>query len=277
MREESGSDWSDCSREQGQYAIHQHHHHHHTWNDRGSRAEPRHAHGSPEHEKAAGRQRARKSEESGIARIFRTLRRDEGRGRKAGRQKVPENCRRRGSLDRSPGWGRERSPDRRRAKSVDRRPEKARRGGSFLSEVLTSRRSRQEDSPLKDASLLPPFHRDPGFHREANQEEEEDTPPPNKGQLFHRAFKKKGHLLRDGSPERGDRENRFTRDRSPERFYKSQVGPQQASPHRNNADEVTAPRLTEYYSTLKSSSGRCPNKQPQPKKRPYESHKDLSV
>ncbi|XP_064155421.1 membrane-associated guanylate kinase, WW and PDZ domain-containing protein 1-like isoform X2 [Anguilla rostrata] len=279
MREESGSDWSDCSREHGQHATHQHHHHHHhhTWNNRGSRAEPQRAHASPDHGKAAGRQRAKKSEESGIARIFRTLRRDDGRGRKAGRQKNPENCRRRGSLDRSPGRGRERSPDRRRAKSVDRRPEKARRGGSFLAEVLAPRRSCQEDSPLKEASLLPPFHRDPRFHRDADPEEEEDALPLNRGKLFHRAFKKKGNLLRDGSPERGDRENKFARDRSPERYYKAEAGPQQASPHRSYADEVTAPRLMEYYGTLKSSSGRCPNKQPQPKKRPYESHKDLSV
>uniref|UniRef100_A0A8C9SJL7 Membrane-associated guanylate kinase, WW and PDZ domain-containing protein 1 n=1 Tax=Scleropages formosus TaxID=113540 RepID=A0A8C9SJL7_SCLFO len=121
-------------------------HHHHTWNNHGKYSSPSvPRHHSPD-SKMTHRQHARKSDENGISKLFKTLRSDEKPGKKKaatvsewdsdsrhgstldGRQ---ERAGRRGSLDRSPARGRESSPGRRRAKSVDRRTEKAQRERSY--------------------------------------------------------------------------------------------------------------------------------------------------
>ncbi|KAJ8379099.1 hypothetical protein AAFF_G00231040 [Aldrovandia affinis] len=284
MREKAES---DCV-EHGRHSNH----HHHTWNNHGSQTTPKHS--SPENKKANWR-RAKKWEESSISKIFRTLRRDEGRGSKTvserdthsrheGQNLPDDHCHsaqgRRGSLDRLHGRRPDHSPDRRRAKSMDRRPEKALRDRSFLMEALNPERVYQEESPLKEAPFLQHVCRDQSFQRETNQAEhvnKEDTLRLPRGRLLNKALKN-GNLLRNRSPERSDRQEKFMRDRSPERYYKSETVAQEASPDRSYMDELTAPRLKEYYNTLKSNSARSSNQLPEPKRRPYtESHKDLSI
>uniref|UniRef100_A0A8C9SVU0 Membrane-associated guanylate kinase, WW and PDZ domain-containing protein 1 n=1 Tax=Scleropages formosus TaxID=113540 RepID=A0A8C9SVU0_SCLFO len=143
-------------------------HHHHTWNNHGKYSSPSvPRHHSPD-SKMTHRQHARKSDENGISKLFKTLRSDEKPGKKKaatvsewdsdsrhgstldGRQ---ERAGRRGSLDRSPARGRESSPGRRRAKSVDRRTEKAQRERSYWEGQL-QREAPQPAQPFEDESPL---------------------------------------------------------------------------------------------------------------------------
>uniref|UniRef100_A0A8C8IDQ6 Membrane-associated guanylate kinase, WW and PDZ domain-containing protein 1 n=1 Tax=Oncorhynchus tshawytscha TaxID=74940 RepID=A0A8C8IDQ6_ONCTS len=243
---------------------------------------------------------------------------------------------RRGSLDRSPTRKRNTSPDRRRAKSMDRRAERAHRDctpereyddGGFLSHAATPER------PLYDRRLL----REPqtpgraymeattperpnngasslSLSRDRTTDMKASTPErPNngasslsrsRGRTLDRGSLKNGNLLRDSSAE--TRDESYGINGTPERRYRSE---RDSSPNSSSSREelnyaaAPAPRLKDYYSTLKNNSsahhnagynnaglsnkagqhhnnavGRAPNQFPEPKRRFYkESPKDLSI
>ncbi|XP_036803357.1 membrane-associated guanylate kinase, WW and PDZ domain-containing protein 1 isoform X3 [Oncorhynchus mykiss] len=243
---------------------------------------------------------------------------------------------RRGSLDRSPTRKRNTSPDRRRAKSMDRRAERAHRDctpereyddGGFLSHAATPER------PLYDRRLL----REPqtpgraymesttperpnngasslSLSRDRTTDMKATTPErPNngasslsrsRGRTPDRGSLKNGNLLRDSSAE--TRDESYGINGTPERRYRSE---RDSSPNSSSSREelnyaaAPAPRLKDYYSTLKNNSsahhnagynnaglsnktgqhhnntvGRAPNQFPEPKRRFYkESPKDLSI
>uniref|UniRef100_A0A673Y980 Membrane associated guanylate kinase, WW and PDZ domain containing 1 n=1 Tax=Salmo trutta TaxID=8032 RepID=A0A673Y980_SALTR len=243
---------------------------------------------------------------------------------------------RRGSLDRSPTRKRNTSPDRRRAKSMDRRAERAHRDctpereyddGGFLSHAATPER------PLFDRRLLREPQTPGRAYMEATTPERPNngasslsrsrgrmtdmkatTPErPNngasslslsRGRTPDRGSLKNGNLLRDSSAE--TRDESYGINGTPERLYRSE---RDSSPNSSSSREelnyaaVPAPRLKDYYSTLKNNSsahhntgynnaglsnkagqhhnnavGRAPNQFPEPKRRFYkESPKDLSI
>lgn len=243
---------------------------------------------------------------------------------------------RRGSLDRSPTRKHNASPDRRRAKSMDRRAERAHRDctpereyddGGFLSHAATPER------PLFDRRLLREPQTPGRAYMEATTPERPNngasslsrsrgrttdmkatTPErPNngasslslsRGRTPDRGSLKNGNLLRDSSAE--TRDESYGINGTPERLYRSE---RDSSPNSSSSREelnyaaAPAPRLKNYYSTLKNNSsahhntgynnaglsnkagqhhnnavGRAPNQFPEPKRRFYkESPKDLSI
>ncbi|KAG1949118.1 membrane-associated guanylate kinase, WW and PDZ domain-containing protein [Pimephales promelas] len=154
--------------------------------------------------------RVKKSEsESGIAKLFKTLRKEGGFGRKSSNQDLQRQGRkpsidresitgsqmRSGSLDRSSGRKRNSSPDRRRAKSVDRRitrsykdqsPERSYQASSqdLLSQISTperhSRSQRDPQTPRRDPSIE---SRDPnaGPHPGATRQSRDPNAGPHPG------------------------------------------------------------------------------------------------
>ncbi|XP_062397307.1 membrane-associated guanylate kinase, WW and PDZ domain-containing protein 1-like isoform X6 [Sardina pilchardus] len=148
--------------QQQQHLLSSQHHpqqHHITWNNQQPPSPP-----PADDPKKSNRRKVKKSEsESGIAKLFKTLRKEGGFGRKSserdgggsggtatlGRRggRSPERKSgggaqaRRGSLDRSPTRHRNASPDRRRAKSMDRRAEYRDRTPERASTAASSRQS----------------------------------------------------------------------------------------------------------------------------------------
>uniref|UniRef100_A0A8C7D8Y2 Membrane associated guanylate kinase, WW and PDZ domain containing 1 n=1 Tax=Oncorhynchus kisutch TaxID=8019 RepID=A0A8C7D8Y2_ONCKI len=265
---------------------HFNHHHHHTWNNNHTNSRqhsPDNSTSGGNNKKSLGRKFKKSDSESGISKLLKTLRKDSSGKKAAAAAAEKERERsassstldqrygrsRRGSLDRSPTRKRNTSPDRRRAKSMDRRAERAHRDctpereyddGGFLSHAATPER------PLYDRRLL----REPQTPGRAYMEA--TTPErPNNGAS---SLLKNGNLLRDSSAE--TRDESYGINGTPERRYRSE---RDSSPNSSSSREelnyaaAPAPRLKDYYSTLKNNSSF-----PEPKRRFYkESPKDLSI
>ncbi|XP_017539670.2 membrane-associated guanylate kinase, WW and PDZ domain-containing protein 1-like isoform X2 [Pygocentrus nattereri] len=278
-----------------------HLHHHHTWNN-SNHSGPR-AHSpspSPENDKKNSRRKVKKSEsESGIAKLFKTLRKEGGFGKKSsdrdlrgrGYERSPERGSqsrpqtRRGSLDRSPSRKRNSSPDRRRAKSVDRRTDRWQRDYSPDSRASSQVLLQQAATP--DRHLRPQREaHTPG--RNYLREEGYLTSTPERSNnaqavLLARSHTperglKNGNVLRDVSPSsRGDSISNGT----PERRYRRESDSSSSSSY---LEEAATPRLKDYYNALKANgangtnAGRAPTQHPQSKRRLYkENHTDLSI
>ncbi|XP_031422069.1 membrane-associated guanylate kinase, WW and PDZ domain-containing protein 1-like isoform X5 [Clupea harengus] len=290
--------------QQQQHPSSQHHPQHHlTWNNQ----QPP----SPDDPKKSNRRKVKKSEsESGIAKLFKTLRKEGGFGRKSaerdpqggsgtlGRRggRSPERKgaqARRGSLDRSPTRRRNPSPDRRRAKSMDRRAEYRDR----TPERAASRQSTHTLLRLAHTPERPLFFQSPGRepHTPGRSSLLRDASTPeraNNGQAMAAATMgrgrtperglKNGNVLRDG-----ERDDVWGLNGTPQRRYRCESTSDSSSC--SYRDEPLAARLKDYYSTntLKScgSNGypatRGPGGQPQlpePKRRLYkDNHTDLSI
>lgn len=268
----------DLGREE--YRDHTHHPKHpqnHTWsnnraNNRGGRSPLHSPSRSPENEKKNSGRKVKKSEsESGIAKLFKTLRKEGGFGKKTtdrdarGRHRSPERRKgpntRRGSLDRSPTRKNGSSPDRRRAKSMDRRAE----------------RSQRDYSP-EQVSLAPNhvYNRQigtPERHFQPQQKWQPQTPS--------RSYQEDGYLT--STPERpnnglknglssSEREERFWSNGTPQRRYRRESD---SSSNSSFLEEAAAPRLKDYYNAMKANSTISI---PQSKRRLYkENQADLSI
>uniref|UniRef100_A0A8B9LGR6 Membrane-associated guanylate kinase, WW and PDZ domain-containing protein 1-like n=1 Tax=Astyanax mexicanus TaxID=7994 RepID=A0A8B9LGR6_ASTMX len=253
-------------------------HHHHTWNNNNHPA-PRALSPSPspdENDKKNSRRKVKKSEsESGIAKLFKTLRKESGFGKKSsdrdlrgrGHERSPERTAhgrshaRRGSLDRSPTRKRNSSPDRRRAKSMDRRAERWQRDYSPDSRASSQVLLRQAATPERHYAP----QREPHTPSRGSYLREEgyltSTPErSNNGQVL------RGESWSNGTPER-----RYRRESD-------------SSSNGSYLEEAATPRLKDYYNALKANgangtnAGRAPTQHPQSKRRLYkDNHTDLSI
>ncbi|XP_076859179.1 membrane-associated guanylate kinase, WW and PDZ domain-containing protein 1-like isoform X4 [Brachyhypopomus gauderio] len=279
---------------------------HHTWNN--DRAGPRVPSPSPENDKKNSRRKVKKSEsESGIARLFKTLRKEGGFGRKpSDRELREEGCERslerrarpgpqarRGSLDRSPTRRGGSSPDRRRAKSMDRRAERTHRDYS------PDQSSRSPSQVLLRPAATPerPFQpqREPQTPGRSCQEEAYLTSTPerpnnsqsaasslSRGRTTPMRGPKNANVPRDLSPsDRGEREQWHLSNGTPDRRYRRESD---SSSNGSCLDEAAGPRLKDYYNVLKAggvngiNADRAPAQHPQSKRRLYkENHTDLSI
>ncbi|XP_027023311.1 membrane-associated guanylate kinase, WW and PDZ domain-containing protein 1 isoform X9 [Tachysurus fulvidraco] len=249
----------------------------HTWSN--NRANTRGAHSplhspsrSPENNKKNSGRKVKKSEsESGIAKLFKTLRKESGFGKKStdrearGRHRSPERRKgtktRRGSLDRSPSRKNASSPDRLRAKSMDRRAERSQR--DYSPEQV----SRGSNHILNRQIGTPERHFQP------QQKWQPQTPS--------RSYQEEGYLT--STPERPnnslknglsscEREERFWSNGTPQRHYRRESD---SSSNSSYLEEAAAPRLKDYYNTMKANSTISI---PQSKRRLYkENQADLSI
>ncbi|XP_017323557.1 membrane-associated guanylate kinase, WW and PDZ domain-containing protein 1 isoform X7 [Ictalurus punctatus] len=249
----------------------------HTWSN--NRANTRGVHlplhspsRSPENNKKNSGRKVKKSEsESGIAKLFKTLRKETGFGKKPtdrearGRHRSPERRKgtktRRGSLDRSPTRKNGSSPDRRRAKSMDRRAERSQRDyspeqGSHGSNHILNR---QIGTPER--------------HFQPQQKWQPQTPS--------RSYQEEGYLT--STPERPnnglknglsscEREERYWSNGTPQRSYRRESD---SSSNSSYLEEAAAPRLKDYYNAMKANTTISI---PQSKRRLYkENQADLSI
>ncbi|XP_035392098.1 membrane-associated guanylate kinase, WW and PDZ domain-containing protein 1-like isoform X2 [Electrophorus electricus] len=279
---------------------------HHTWNN--DRAGPRIPSPSPENDKKNSRRKVKKSEsESGIARLFKTLRKEGGFGKKpSDREQGLQGCERslerrarpgprprRGSLDRSPTRRRGSSPDRRRAKSVDRRAERTRHDYSPERSPRASSQVLPRPAATPERRIAP--QREPQTPGRSCREEAylTSTPerpnngqgaalPPARGRTAPKRAPKNANVLRDASPSgRGERDQWHLGNGTPERRYRRESD---SSSNGSYLDEAATPLLKEYYNALKASAmngtnaDRDPTQHPQSKRRLYkENHTDLSI
>ncbi|KAK1786885.1 hypothetical protein P4O66_017267 [Electrophorus voltai] len=279
---------------------------HHTWNN--DRAGPRIPSPSPENDKKNSRRKVKKSEsESGIARLFKTLRKEGGFGKKpSDREQGLQGCERslerrarpgprprRGSLDRSPTRRRGSSPDRRRAKSVDRRAERTRHDYSPERSPRASSQVLPRPAATPERRVAP--QREPQTPGRSCREEAylTSTPerpnngqgaalPPARGRTTPKRAPKNANVLRDASPSgRGERDQWHLGNGTPERRYRRESD---SSSNGSYLDEAATPLLKEYYNALKASAmngtnaDRDPTQHPQSKRRLYkENHTDLSI
>lgn len=268
----------DLGREE--YRDHSHHPKHpqnHTWsnnraNARGARSPLHSPSRSPENDKKNSGHKVKKSEsESGIARLFKTLRKEGGFGKKStdrevrGRHRSPDRRKgtkaRRGSLDRSPTHKNGSSPDRRRAKSMDRRAERSQRDCS-------------PDQVSRGSNHI--FNREigtPERHFQSQQKWQPQTPS--------RSYQEEGYLT--STPERpnnglknglssSEREERFWSNGTPQGRYRRESD---SSSNSSYLEEAAAPRLKDYYNAMKANSTLSI---PQSKRRLYkENQADLSI
>ncbi|XP_030639735.1 membrane-associated guanylate kinase, WW and PDZ domain-containing protein 1 [Chanos chanos] len=290
------------------------HHHHLTWINHPSPSERSQ---SPEPKKSSRRKVKKSESESGIAKLFKTLRKEGGFGRKSserdlggtqGRERSPERRARSrpeerryrpGSLDRSSSaQKRSSSPDRRRAKSVDRRAERTYRdrdqspdASSRASSQLLLRQTATPERILQDRRL----QKEPRTPSRNAKEDSYVTSTPERTNNNHQAQTlslslargrtperglKNGNVLRDVSP--ASREERYGNNSTPERRYRRESD---SSSNGSYLEEIAAsPRLKEYYNALKAKStngtnaGQNPSQLPQSKRRLYkENHTDLSI
>ncbi|KAM9476123.1 membrane-associated guanylate kinase, WW and PDZ domain-containing protein 1-like isoform 3-T4 [Clarias gariepinus] len=263
-----------------EYRDHTHHPKHpqnHTWsnnraNTRGARSPLHSPSRSPENNKKISGRKVKKSEsESGIAKLFKTLRKETGFGKKPtdrearGRNRSPERRKgtktRRGSLDRSPLRKNGSSPDRRRAKSMDRRaevsqrdysPEQVSRGSNhnFNRQIGTPERHFQPQQKWQPQTPSRSYHEDSYLT---------STPErPNNG-------------LKNGLSS-SEREERYWSNGTPPRRYRRESD---SSSNSSYLEEAAAPRLKDYYNAMKANSTISI---PQSKRRLYkENQADLSI
>ncbi|XP_066501042.1 membrane-associated guanylate kinase, WW and PDZ domain-containing protein 1-like isoform X4 [Hoplias malabaricus] len=311
-RERGREDYKDYAHypkapQQQQHHLHQQQqqqqHLHHTWNNNnhnqsGPRA--RSPSPSPENDKKNSRRKVKKSEsESGIAKLFKTLRKEGGFGKKSsdrdlrgrGHERSPDRKgqnrpqTRQGSLDRSTNRKRNSSPDRRRAKSMDRRADRWQRDYSPDSRTSSQILLRQATTPEKH--LRPQKEpQTPGRNYLRDESYLTSTPERSnnaqalmlaRGRTPERGLKN-GNLLRDVSPSsRTDSLSNGT----PDRRYRRESDSSSSSSY---LEEMVSPRLKDYYNALKASgangnnAARAPTQLPQSKRRLYkENHTDLSI
>lgn len=272
-----------CEREKDlgreEYRDHTHHPKHpqnHTWsnnraNTRGGRSPLHSPSRSPEKDKK--NRKVKKSEsESGIAKLFKTLRKEGGLGKKAtdrearGRHRSPERRKgtktRRGSLDRSPTCKHGSSPDRRRAKSMDRRADRTQRDYSpeQVSRGPNHTFNRQMGTPER--------------HFQPQQKWQPQTPS--------RSYQEEGYLtstperpnngLKNGPFPSSEQEERFWSNGTLHRRYRRESD---SSSNSSFLEEAAAPRLKDYYNAMKANSTISI---PQSKRRLYkENQADLSI
>lgn len=232
--------------------------------------------------------RVKKSDsESGIAKLFKTLRKEGGFGRKSSNQDLQRRGRkpsvdaqgsagsqvRSGSLDRSSGRKRNSSPDRRRAKSVDRRmtrpykdhsPERSYQASSqdLLSQISTPERHFR---PQKEPQTPRRNYNSEGYFTSTPER-------PNKpmahtlGRTPERGLKNR-NVLHNGSPSGpAERQGYFLNGSSERQFHRRS----DSSSDGSFLEEGATPQLRDYYNALKASG---PNK-----RRLYkENHADLSI
>lgn len=290
---ESEREWEDrrdyarvpASQQQQQY--HQQHHpssqHHHpqqhlTWNNQ----QPPSPSPPPQQDepKKSNRRKVKKSEsESGIAKLFKTLRKEGGFGRKSAERDSKEGSLgrrsgrsperkahsggaqvRRGSLDRSPTRRRNSSPDHRRAKSMDRRAEYRDRTPERAS-VSSRQSSHAQLLRLAHTPERPVFYRPPGrephtpgrsslLSREAfstperaNKSQAAAATMAGRGRTPERGLKN-GNVLRD-SGGGAERDDLWGLGGTPERRYRCES----TSDSSCSSYDPPATRLKDYYST----------------------------
>ncbi|KPP70408.1 hypothetical protein Z043_110765 [Scleropages formosus] len=270
-------------KERAQHSQSHHHHDHHDHRDH-HRHRRRHHHSSGKHrshgshgshshhrhrspeKKSAHRHRGRRSEETdGHRGRHHTSDRKHGRTRSADnaldryerrREQSPERrhhghhhrqhyAQQRGSLDRykngimSPGRGKVQSPYRHRARSVDQ---------------------------LLDSSPERPKNKGP------NQMPRENQPRARSPDSTYRM----SNLLREPPLTRTNRDGRLPDNF--DSFYKTQSLPRGATGNGSYLGDISAPRIKDSYSTLRSNASYSSQKLPEPKRKPYkESPNDLSI
>ncbi|KTG04599.1 hypothetical protein cypCar_00037361 [Cyprinus carpio] len=252
---------------------------------------------SPDSSKNNSHRKVKKSEsESGIAKLFKTLRKEGGFGRKASNQDLLRRGRkpsvdaqssagsqvRSGSLDRSSTRKRNTSPDRRRAKSVDRRttrsykdqsPERSYQDSSqdLLCQISTPERlvrpQKEPQSPCRNYSKEGYFTSTPERPHKPTAHALARTP--------ERGLKNRNVLLSSSPSSQAERQGYFMNG-APERRFRRRSD---SSSDGSYLEESAAPQLRDYYSALKASSVGLGLVQSSPgKRRLYkENHADLSV
>ncbi|XP_026106057.1 membrane-associated guanylate kinase, WW and PDZ domain-containing protein 1-like isoform X1 [Carassius auratus] len=252
---------------------------------------------SPDSSKNNSHRKVKKSEsESGIAKLFKTLRKEGGFGRKTSNQDLLRRGRkpstdaqssagsqvRSGSLDRSSSRKRNTSPDRRRAKSVDRRttrsykdqsPERSYQASSqdLLCQISTPERlvrpQREPQTPHRNYSKQGSFTSTP-------ERSHTLTRTPERG------LKNRNILLNSSPSSQAERQGYFFSGAS-ERCFRRRSD---SSSDGSFLEEATAPQLRDYYSALKASGvngsgvglGLIPNS-PSKRRLYKENHADLSI
>ncbi|XP_042586309.1 membrane-associated guanylate kinase, WW and PDZ domain-containing protein 1-like isoform X1 [Cyprinus carpio] len=252
---------------------------------------------SPDSSKNNSHRKVKKSEsESGIAKLFKTLRKEGGFGRKTSNQDLLRRGRkpsvdaqssagsqvRSGSLDRSSTRKRNTSPDRRRAKSVDRRttrsykdqsPERSYQDSSqdLLCQISTPERlvrpQKEPQSPCRNYSKEGYFTSTPERPHKPTAHALARTP--------ERGLKNRNVLLSSSPSSQAERQGYFMNG-APERHFRRRSD---SSSDGSYLEESAAPQLRDYYSALKASSVGLGLVQSSPgKRRLYkENHADLSV
>ncbi|XP_062854837.1 membrane-associated guanylate kinase, WW and PDZ domain-containing protein 1-like [Trichomycterus rosablanca] len=231
---------------------------------------------SPENDKRNSNRKVKKSEsESGISKLFKTLRKEGGFGRKSsdrelgdrGRQRSPERRKgpktRRGSLDRSPTRKNASSPDRRRAKSMDRRADRFQRDyspeqGLQASNYVLNRQIGTPEWPFQPQQQWEPQTPSRSYREDSYLT---STPErPNKSQK-----NEKNDL---SSTVWGER---YWSNGAQHRRYRRESD---SSSNGSFLEEAVAPRLKDYYSALKANSTISIT---QSKRRLYKENHDLSI
>ncbi|XP_052461191.1 membrane-associated guanylate kinase, WW and PDZ domain-containing protein 1 isoform X4 [Carassius gibelio] len=255
---------------------------------------------SPDRSENNSHRKVKKSEsESGIAKLFKTLRKDGGFGRKTSNQDLlrqdhkssieKQSCvgsqERSGSLDRSSTRKRNTSPDRRRAKSVDRRtthsykdqsPEQCYQASTqdLLCQISTPEKhfwpQKEPQTPHQNYSkegyftFTPERSHKPTTHALARTSE--------------RGLKNRNVLLNSSPSSQAERQGYF---RASERCSRRTSD---SSSDGSYLEESAAPQLRDYYNALKASSANGSNVglglvQSSPSKRRLykENHADLSI
>uniref|UniRef100_A0A673HBF7 Membrane-associated guanylate kinase, WW and PDZ domain-containing protein 1 n=1 Tax=Sinocyclocheilus rhinocerous TaxID=307959 RepID=A0A673HBF7_9TELE len=259
-----------------------------SWNNRPSPSP------SPDSSKNNSHRKVKKSEsESGIAKLFKTLRKEGGFGRKTSNQDLLRRGRkpsvdtpsstgsqvRSGSLDRSSTRKRNTSPDRRRAKSVDRRttrsykdqsPERSYQASSqdLLCQISTPERlvrpQKEPQTPSRNYSKEGYFTSTP----ERSYKPTAHTPECG--------LKNRNVLLNSSPSSQAERQGHFING-APERRFRRRSD--SSSSDGSYLEEGAAPQLRDYYNALKASGANGSLVQSSlSKRRLYkENHTDLSI
>ncbi|XP_051949853.1 membrane-associated guanylate kinase, WW and PDZ domain-containing protein 1-like isoform X1 [Xyrauchen texanus] len=268
---------------------------HHTWNNPPSPSP------SPDSSKNNSRHKFKKSEsESGITKLFKTLRKEGGFGKKASSQDLAGRGRkhaekqssngsqvRSGSLDRSTTQKRNTSPDHHRAKSMDRRTQRSYKDQSPERSMQATSQDLLWQKSTPERTFQP--QQDPQTPIRSLRKEGYFTCTPE------RSLKQQALVL-GGTPEHGlknrnllhnsspfgqtERPGYYANGRSERHFHRIS----DSSSGESYLEEGATPQLREYYNALKASSangtnvGRGLAQNPQSKRRLYkENHADLSI
>ncbi|XP_014022251.1 membrane-associated guanylate kinase, WW and PDZ domain-containing protein 1 isoform X6 [Salmo salar] len=140
-----------------------------------------------------------------------------------------------------------------------------------------------EDSLLLRASNLERDYRGDSLLSAAARGQRGEILPRVQTPESDSAYKRYSSLLRGRSPERVEREPRYApRDESPDPHHRARSLGRDISPVRSfrepEEEEAAAPRLKEYYSTLKSNASRASKALPEPKRKAHkDGTKDLNI
>ncbi|XP_059358944.1 membrane-associated guanylate kinase, WW and PDZ domain-containing protein 1 isoform X5 [Carassius carassius] len=226
---------------------------------------------SPDSKNNSHRKVKKSESESGIAKLFKTLRKEGGFGRKTSNQDLLRRGRkpstdaqssagsqvRSGSLDRSSSRKHNTSPDRRRAKSVDRRttrsykdqsPERSYQASSqdLLCQISTPERlvrpQKEPQTPHRNYSKQGSFTSTPERSHKPTAHTLTRTP--------ERGLKNRNILLNSSPSSQAERQGYFINGAS-ERCFRRRSD---SSSDGSYLEEGTAPQLRDYYNALKASS-----------------------